>query len=60
MLLDGQNAHMGALQEKLDERWEMARLRRQLSEPALLVLLQLVAAQRRDGGRAAECRTLAG
>ena len=39
-LLDGQNPHMAAVQQKLDERWETARLRRQLSEPALLLLLR--------------------
>ena len=39
-LLDAQNPEMAALQRALDERWQTAKLRRQLREPALLLLLR--------------------
>ena len=50
-LLDAQNPEMAALQRALDERWQTAKLRRQLREPALLLLLRWL---RQSGGPDAE------
>ena len=50
-LLDAQNPEMAALQRALDERWQTAALRRQLREPALLLLLRWL---RQSGGQDAE------
>ena len=50
-LLDAQNPEMAALQRALDGRWQTAKLRRQLREPALLLLLRWL---RQSGGPDAE------
>ena len=54
-LIDAQNPEMAALQRALDERWQTAGLRRQLREPALLLLLRWL----RDSGDANAAATSA-